>query len=230
MRAVILAGGKGTRLAPYTTVLPKPLMPVGDKTMMEIILDNFRGQGFHRFHAVVNHKRDLIKSYFQEARADYGLEFVDEDTPLGTAGGLALLHGKVTSAFILTNCDVIAKVDYRAIMAWHLDARADLTILGVRRKMQIPYGVIEMGPGNIVNGITEKPCFQHVIMSGIYVLEPSVLGCIPPGRPFGFDELIVECQRRDFRVRCYEIADGWFDMGEFEEYKSLLRHFDGLKV
>jgi NDP-sugar pyrophosphorylase family protein len=139
----------------------------------------------------------------------------------------------MASTFVLTNCDVIAKVDYRAILDWHRNSQSQLTILGVRRRTQIPYGVIELAAGNVVVSITEKPSFHHLIMSGIYVLEPSVLACIPPGRPFGLDELIVECRKcrkHGLRVTCFEIAEGWFDMGEFEEYKSLLRHFEGLNV
>ncbi len=222
---VVMAGGMGTRLSPLTRIVPKPLMPVGEQTMLEKIMDTFATHGFRDFRVIVNHKKDLIKSYFAEAGSPYKLTFLDEESPLGTAGGLTLLKGRVSGTFILTNCDIVAELQYSSLLDWHHEHGAHLTVLGVRKRVDIPYGVIKVDASSFVTEIEEKPFYNHVIVSGVYVVDPVVLELIPEGQPLGMDGLIRMLIERSMRVTCYPIETGWFDMGQFEEYRNLLKHF-----
>ena len=227
---VVMAGGKGTRLSPLTRIVPKPLMPVGEQTMLEKIMDTFAAHGFRDFRIIVNYKKDLIKSYFAEAGSPYALTFLDEERPLGTAGGLTLLKGLVGGTFLLTNCDIVAEFQYSGLIDWHREHGAHLTILGVRKRVDIPYGVIKVDDGSFVTEIEEKPFYNHVIVSGVYVVDPAVLDIIPEGEALGMDGLIRMLIERGMRVTCYPIETGWFDMGQFEEYRNLLKHFGAFDV
>lgn len=222
---VVMAGGKGTRLSPITKIIPKPLMLTGDKTMLERIFDNFSAQGFTNFYVIVNYKKELIKSYFSEIDVGLNIMFIDEERFQGTVGGLNLLKGKVDKPFILTNCDVLANVHYAHLLDWHFEHNAQLTLLGVRKRFDIQYGVVRMNNDNYVSSIDEKPFFNHVIVSGIYVIDPSLFDIIPENESFGMDQLIRACIDSDRKVACYPINDGWFDMGQFDEYRHLLKHF-----
>lgn len=230
MPVVIMAGGKGTRLSPLTRILPKPLMPVGDQTMLEKIMDTFGAQGFRNFKIIVNYKRELIKSYFTDTASPYSIEFLDEEDFLGTAGGLRLLREVVDGPFVLSNCDIVAELDYSGLLEWHREHDAYLTILGVRKRMDIPYGVIKVDNGSFVTEIKEKPFYNHLIVSGVYVVDAAVLEVIPEKAELGMDGLIRMLIERNMKVTCYPIETGWFDMGQFEEYRELLKHFGGLNV
>lgn len=227
---VVMAGGKGTRLSPLTHIVPKPLMPVGERTMLEKIMDTFAMHGFRDFRVIVNYKKELIKSYFSEAGCPHTVEFIDEEQYLGTAGGLALLKGRIHGTFLLTNCDIVAELQYSGLLDWHREHGAHLTILGVRKRVDIPYGVIKVDTDSFITEIEEKPFYNHIIVSGIYVVDPSVLDVIDANKVLGMDGLIRELLARGMRVTCYPIEDGWFDMGQFEEYRNLLKHFGTLDV
>ena len=227
---VVMAGGQGTRLSPLTRILPKPLMPVGEQTMLEKIMSTLATQGFCDFRVIISYKRELIKSYFSELGSPFDLEFIDEDSPLGTAGGLSLLKGRLNTSFVLTNCDIVAELQYSGLMEWHRDHNAHLTILGVRKRVDIPYGVIKIDENFRVVEIEEKPFYNNVIVSGIYVVDPEVLEVVPQGESLGMDGLIRLLIDRGMRVTCYPIESGWFDMGQFEEYRNLLKHFDSPDV
>ena len=222
---VIMAGGKGTRLSPLTRILPKPLMPVGDQTMLEKIMENFTMQGFHEFKVIVNYKRELIKSYFAETNYPFSIEFLDEEEFLGTAGGLRLLRGMVNGPFVLSNCDILAELNYSSMLDWHRDHEAYLTILGVHRRLDIPYGVIKVDENSFVKCIDEKPFFNYLAVSGVYVVAPGVIDVIPEEGLLDMDQLIRLLLEKEMKVACYPIENGWFDMGKFEEYKKLLLHF-----
>lgn len=219
---VIVAGGKGTRLSPLTKIIPKPLMPVGDHTMVEKIMANFYSHGLSDFKIIVNYKKDLIKSYLTEIDLPYNIEFIEEDSPGDTAGGLALLKGKVQGPFIVTNCDVIADLSYQTLLDWHTKKGAEMTILGVQKKMEIPYGVVEMDSEYSVNKIKEKPSYNSLIISGIYVINPSVLELIPESKVLGMDKLMEKIINQNKLLSCFPIESGWNDIGHFEEYKKLL--------
>lgn len=223
---VIMAGGKGTRLSPLTKIIPKPLVPVGDVTMIEKIMENFSEAGFHRFIIVVNHKKELIKSYLNEVGLPYEISFVDEEEYFGTVGGLRLIRDKLSgSQFVLSNCDIVAMLNYASLLDWHKNHNAKMTILGVQKRIDIPYGVVKIDDGKYVNNVHEKPYMSHVIMSGIYVLDSSILDYIPEDGSYDMDKLIEKLLSSGEAVTCFPIEDGWFDMGQLEEYKNLLSHF-----
>jgi NDP-sugar pyrophosphorylase family protein len=227
---VIMAGGKGTRLSPLSSILPKPLMPVGDQTMIEKIMDNFITHGFHDFKVIVNFKREMIKSYFAEADQKYTIEFIDEQEFLGTAGGLRLLHKVLDKPFVLTNCDIVAELNYKALLDWHREHKAQLTIVGVRKRMDIPYGVIKIDENYCVDCIEEKPFFNYLIVSGVYIIDPVVIDIIPKDGPLDMDVLIRLLIEKKMTIACYPIEKGWFDIGQFEEYRKLLKHFGEINV
>jgi hypothetical protein len=159
---VIMAGGKGNRLSPLTKIIPKPLIPVGDQTMIEMIIENFRDNGFSDFRIIVNYKKELIKSYFEENNISQDVTFIEEKEYLGTAGSLSLLKGIVDKTFILSNCDITAKLDYGLMLDWHKEHNADLTILGVRKRVDIPYGVINTNAESYVTSLDEKPYYTFM--------------------------------------------------------------------
>lgn len=227
---VIMAGGKGTRLSPLSSILPKSLMPVGDQTMIEKIMDNFIIHGFRDFKIIVNFKREMIKSYLGEAGWKYAIEFIDEQVFLGTAGGLRLLRHILNRPFVLTNCDIVAELSYKALLDWHREHNAHLTIVGVRKRMDIPYGVIKIDENYCVDCIEEKPFFNYLIVSGVYIVDPMVIDMIPEDGPMDMDVLIRLLIEKKMTVACYPIENGWFDIGQFEEYRKLLKHFGEMNV
>lgn len=222
---VIMAGGKGTRLWPLTRVIPKPLIPVGEKTMIEIIIDNFKSNGFRKFYIIVNYKKEQIKSYFMEQALDDNIIFIEEEEYFGTAGGLSYLRDVIDHPFILSNCDILVKIEYSGMFAWHEEHEADMTILGVRKKWSVPYGTIKINHDNLVMDLHEKPNFRFLVNSGIYLLDPCIFELIPEKRYFDIDVLIRKAIEVGKKIACYPIEDGWYDVGQFEEYKFLLKQF-----
>jgi dTDP-glucose pyrophosphorylase len=225
MPVVIMAGGKGTRLSPLSNIVPKPLMPVGDQTMIEKIMDTFSTHGFRDFKVIVNFKREMIKSYFAETEKKYAIEFIDEHEFLGTAGGLRLLSQVVDGPFALTNCDIVAELSYKGLLDWHLEHKAHLTVVGVRKRVDIPYGVIKIDENYCVDSIDEKPFFNYLIVSGVYIVDPVVTDMIPDDGPLDMDVLIRRLIEKKMKVTCYPIEKGWYDIGQFDEYRKLLKHF-----
>jgi dTDP-glucose pyrophosphorylase len=227
---VIMAGGKGTRLLPLTKIIPKPLVPIGSETMLEKIINNLNGSGFNKFNVIINYKKELIKSYMNEVDYSYELDFIEESEYYGTVGGLTLLKGKIEGDFILSNCDIISFLNYSALLDWHKSHNAELTVLGVRKRTDIPYGVLEVDSESYVTKIIEKPHLHNIIVSGIYVVNSSVLDEIPKDRSFGMDELITKLTSQGKKVTCYPIDDGWHDIGQFSEYREFLKSFKDLNV
>ena len=229
---IIMAGGKGERLSPLTKIIPKPLIPIGDKTMIEMILENFHHNGFSNFTMIVNYKKELIKAYMEENKVNFNhnVTFIDEDKYQGTVGGLSLLKGNIENTFVLSNCDILVKLDYWRMVDWHKERNAVLTLLGVRKKINVPYGVIKLNSENYVTDIDEKPDYTFMIVSGIYIMEPVVLENIPKNRHYNMDELLRDLIKNDQKVTCYPVDNGWFDIGQIEEYKHMLRHYGELNV
>jgi len=230
LQVIIMAGGRGSRLSPLTKILPKPLLPVGEQTMLEKIINTFTSQGFTNFKVIINYKKELIKSYFSELDYSFNIEFIEEDEYLGTAGGLSLLSGKIDKTFVLSNCDVLAELDYSDLIDWHRKHKAQMTILGVKKRMDIPYGVIRLDENYFITGVDEKPYFNNVIISGIYIVDPVILELIPRQKPCDMDLLLKTLLDKGIKVVCYPIEDGWFDMGQFNEYQKLLTHLGGAGV
>lgn len=217
---VIMAGGKGTRLDPFTKILPKPLIPIGDKTILEIIIEKFTAYGNNEFFISVNHKAKIIKSYFEEIQPDYYLQYIYEEKPLGTVGALKNLDGQVSKDIILTNCDIIIEADYSDLLRHHKDKNNDITIVASLKHYNIPYGICEIENGGQLVNIKEKPEYDLLVNTGMYVLKPEILKHIPKGEFFHITHLIEKI-KSSHQIGIYPISENsWVDTGEWVEYKK----------
>ncbi len=220
---VIMAGGKGTRLKPITNVLPKPLVPVGDKTILEVIMDQFEGIGCHKFYMSVNYKADMMKYYLSQLPHHYDIEFFMEDKPLGTIGSVSLLKGKITTPFFVSNCDSINDQDYRDVYEYHQNNNNDLTIVTMVKSFKIPYGVIETGEDGLMVALHEKPEQTYMVNTGVYVLNSGLIDEIPEGEFFHITHLMEKVKARGGRVGCFPVSEeSWKDMGEWPEYLKMI--------
>lgn len=221
---VIMAGGKGTRLKPITNVIPKPLVPIGDKTILEVIMDQFEGIGCHKFYMSVNYKADMMKYYLSQLDHKYDIEFFMEDKPLGTIGSVSLLKGKITTPFFVSNCDSINEQDYRDVYDYHVSNRNDLTIVTMVKTFKIPYGVIETGEDGLMTSLSEKPELTYQVNTGVYILNPSCIEEIPKGEFFHITHLMEKIKARGGRVGCFPVSEhAWKDMGEWPEYLKMIK-------
>lgn len=217
---VIMAGGKGTRLDPFTKILPKPLIPIGDKTILEIIIDKFTAYQINHFYISVNHKAKIIKSYFEEIQPKYKLNYIDEDKPLGTVGALKKLDGKLTKDIILTNCDIIIEADYSDLLNHHIEKKNDITIVASLKHYNIPYGICEIENGGTLVGLKEKPEYDFLVNTGMYVIKPEVLNYIPKDEFYHITHLIEKI-KSTHKIGIYPISENsWIDTGEWVEYKK----------
>jgi dTDP-glucose pyrophosphorylase len=226
MPVVIMAGGKGTRLAPFTTVLPKPLVLVGDRPIVEHIMERFSAFGCDDFTMSVNHKANLIKAYFADADLPWNIGFVDEQIPLGTAGSLSLMREQLDRPFFVTNCDVLVDADYADIARFHRESGNLITVVASMKHITVPYGVCEIVDGGRLASITEKPQFDFLVSTGFYVLDPAALSDVPDGTFFHLTDLIDAYLREGRRVGVYPISEkSWFDIGQLEELRETLARF-----
>lgn len=215
---VIMAGGKGTRLYPYTKILPKPLIPIGDIPIMERIIDKFRDVGAKEFYATVNYRKSMIKSYFNDQVADYNICYVEEEKPLGTAGSLKLLPKKFDRPFIVTNCDILIHADYNDIYKYHVESGNELTIVSALKNIVVPYGVIHSRENGTIESMEEKPKLSYFVNTGMYILNPELVDDIPQDEFFHMTHLADKLMKEGRRVGMYPISeDSFLDMGEFEE-------------
>jgi dTDP-glucose pyrophosphorylase len=223
---VIMAGGKGTRLKPITNVIPKPLVPVGEKTILEVILDQFESIGCHKFYMSVNYKADMMKYYLSQLDHKYDVEFFMEDKPLGTIGSVSLLKGKITTPFFVSNCDSINEQDYRDVYDYHISNNNDMTIVTMLKSFKIPYGVIETGEDGLMINLKEKPEQTYQVNTGVYILNPEVIDEIPEGEFFHITDLMEKVRARGGRVGCFPVSEhSWKDMGEWPEYLKMIKVF-----
>lgn len=221
---VIMAGGKGTRLRPITNVIPKPLVPIGDKTILEVIMDQFETIGCHKFYMSVNYKADMMKYYLSQLDHKYNIEFFMEDKPLGTIGSVSLLKGKITSPFFVSNCDSINEQDYRDVYDYHVNNHNDMTIVTMVKSFKIPYGVIETGEDGLMTALKEKPEQTFQVNTGVYILNPGLIEEIPEGEFFHITHLMEKVQTRGGRVGCFPVSEhSWKDMGEWQEYLKMIK-------
>ena len=220
---VIMAGGKGTRLKPITNVIPKPLVPVGDKTILEVIMDQFESIGCHKFYMSVNYKADMMKYYLNQLPHQYDIEFFMEDKPLGTIGSVSLLKGKITTPFFVSNCDSINEQDYRDVWDYHVNNHNDMTIVTMVKSFKIPYGVIETGEDGLMTALKEKPEQTYQVNTGVYILNPSCIDEIPEGEFFHIIHLMEKIKTKGGRVGCFPVSEhSWKDMGEWPEYLKMI--------
>lgn len=221
---VIMAGGKGTRLKPITNVIPKPLVPIGDKTILEVIMDQFESIGCHKFYMSVNYKADMMKYYLSQLPHRYDIEFFMEDKPLGTIGSVSLLKDKISTPFFVSNCDSINEQDYRDVWDYHVNNHNDMTIVTMVKSFKIPYGVIETGEDGLMTALKEKPEQTYQVNTGVYILNPDLIEEIPEGEFFHITDLMEKVQKRGGRVGCFPVSEkSWRDMGEWPEYLKMIK-------
>ena len=221
---VIMAGGFGTRLAPFTTILPKPLIPFGHKTIVEHIIDQFLPYGIGKFYMTVNHKFKIIRAYFADVEKDYSLNLVKEDKPLGTAGSLKLLKEEIDDIFIVTNCDIVIHADYSEIIDLHIKSGNDITLVSSMMSHKIPYGVCEIDKGGVLIEIKEKPEYEFLISTGMYILNKEVLDLIPDNKFFHITHLMEKVKKQGGLVGVFPISEkSWDDTGEWDEYKKTVK-------
>lgn len=223
---VIMAGGKGSRLDPVTRILPKSLIPVGDKPVIEVIMDKFHEYGINNFYISVNYKARMIKSYFDETNGKYHISYIEETKPLGTAGSLKMLENKFRTPFIVTNCDVIIHCDYAQLIHFHQEHANDLTLVVSCRHYVIPYGVCEIEQGGALKNMKEKPEMDLLINTGMYVLDNKILSLIPKGEFYNFNELILKAKGGGCKVGVFPVNEkSWMDVGQWEEYQKTINQF-----
>lgn len=221
---VIMAGGFGSRLKPLTNVFPKPLLPIGEKTMLEEIFDRFTRYGCKNFYVSVNYKSDLIKFYINSLQLPFSIEFFEENKPMGTAGSLSLLKGVLKETFFVSNCDILVEQDYSEILKYHKERGNEITVIAALKSYSIPYGTIETGDNGQLLNIVEKPEFTFKINSGVYILEPTVLDEIPEDKFFHITHLIEKVIARKGKVGVFPVNEkSWIDIGEWKEYLEKLK-------
>lgn len=226
MRAVILAGGKGTRLAPYTIVFPKPLVPVGNMPILEIVVRQLRCAGIDHVTMAVGHLAHLLMAFFGDGtRFGMRIDYSVEDTPLGTAGPLALIGG-LEDTFLVMNGDILTTLDCKALVAYHCEHRAVATIAMHRRSVKIDLGVIEADDENRIVRYIEKPTYEFHVSMGIYVFEPSVLRYIERGVRLDFPELIWKLLADNQPVLSYPYDGYWLDIGRPDDYARAVEEFE----
>jgi len=219
---VIMAGGFGTRLYPYTKILPKPLIPIGDLPIIEHIINRFYAKGCRDFYLIVNYKKKMIKAYFNELEKDYNITFIDEEKPLGTGGGIGLCRNKINRPFILTNCDVLIDGDFSKICQFHKEKKSVITMICSLNQFRIPYGVIEMGEDGNLDSMQEKPTIPFLINTGCYVVDPEVMDYMGTDKKVDFPVIIQQCKKLNQNVKIYPISeDSWLDMGELDELEKM---------
>lgn len=223
---VIMAGGLGTRLYPYTKILPKPLIPIGDTPITEHIINKFKNIGCKEFYLIVNHKRNMIKAYFDYIEKNYELNYVDEEVPLGTGGGLSLLKGKITKDFFFSNCDVLIDSSYIHIYKYHKKCGNLITIVSALKHTNIPYGVIKTDTEGNYEGIIEKPEYKFLINTGFYIVNNRVLDELDTNKNIGFPDIIEKYRKNGEKIGVYSIEEKAFmdmgQLGELEEMKKTL--------
>lgn len=219
---VMMAGGKGTRLYPYTKVLPKPLIPIGDIPIAERIIDQFHSVGCREFWLIVNYRKNMIKAYFNEIEKDYSINYADEETPLGTAGGLSLLKEKIKDTFILSNCDILIQEDFRKIYNYHKEQNNVITMVCSLKNYHIQYGVVNLGEDGSIKSMEEKPTVSFFTNTGCYIVEPEVLDKIPDNTYIGFPDIIAKYRDKGDKVGVYPISEqSWLDMGQLDTLEDM---------
>lgn len=222
---VIMAGGKGTRLYPYTKILPKPLIPIGDVTITERIIHSFQRYGCKDVIMILNHKANMIKAYMTELDKDYRVEFVEEEEFLGTAGGLKLIRDKVHTTFFLSNCDILVDADLECIYKTHRAKGNKITFVCSMKDVVIPYGVIETNQDGTITQIREKPGFSFLVNTGLYMIEPDVIDDIEEGEFIHLPDLAQRYLDRGEKIGVFPISDkAWMDMGQFNEMENMMKN------
>ncbi len=220
---VIMAGGKGTRLEPFTNVLPKPLIPINEKPVIEHIIERFVKNNFFNFLITLNYKSKILRAFFQEMKPKHKLSFVEETKPLGTAGGLRLLLGKIKKPFLLTSCDTIININFDSLINFHISNKNDLTLVASSKEYIIPYGTCTLNKKGNLKNIVEKPKLDFFVNIGLYVINPNLIKLVPRNRAFDMPDLIKLSKRKKKQIGIYPVDDeSWIDVGQWSEYHKAI--------
>lgn len=220
---VIMAGGHGTRLEPFTKILPKPLIPIGDTPIVERIINRFNEYGCSNYYMTVNYKKNMIRAYFNDLDKEYTVDYVEEEKPLGTAGSLYLLKDKLQDTFFVSNCDILIEGNYSDMMKYHKENNNKVTLISSLKHYTIPYGVIEIDDESGVKQMMEKPEYDYLVNTGMYILEPECLEDIPENTFYHITELINQYIEKGEKIGVYPVSENsWLDMGQFKEMENML--------
>jgi len=226
MQAVILAGGRGRRLYPYTTVLPKPLMPIGDYPILEVILRQLQKAGFDDVIISTGYLHGLIHAYLEGTpRRQVPIRYSHETDPLGTIAPLRLIDD-LAETFLVMNGDILTDINYRALLEYHREKGALATIATYQRDSKIDFGVLEHDDENRIHRFQEKPVYHFDVSMGIYVFQREIFEYIPDEGPFGFDDLMYALTARDADVFSYPFDGYWLDIGRPDDYELSIREFE----
>jgi NDP-sugar pyrophosphorylase family protein len=232
-RAVILAGGEGTRLRPYTTVLPKPLMPIGDRPVLDIVVRQLKAHGFERITMATGYLAELIEAFFRDGES-YGIaiDYFREHEPLGTVGALALIDGVSDDDVLVMNGDVLTDIDYGALLDRHRSSDAAATIATKERQIQVSLGVLRFADADDptrLTGYDEKPAIDYVASMGVYCFAPRALAHIKPGERLDFPDLVLRLIAAGDIVRSWLSDDYWLDIGRHDDYEQAQEEFESVR-
>ncbi len=224
---LIMSGGKGKRLLPFTKVLPKPLIPIKEKPVISHIIDNFESQGFNKIKIIVNYKAGVLKAYLSEFRKKNRLKIISEKKPLGTAGGLNLVKKESSNHIFVSNCDILTDVNYNDMYDFHIKNNNDFTLVASAKSFPIPYGVCELKKQGTLKRINEKPHFDFLVSIGLYLMKKKVLNLIKKNSYLDMNELINKIEKKKYKVGVFPIDDSaWSDIGEWNLYEQTLKSYD----
>lgn len=224
---VIMSGGKGKRLLPFTKVLPKPLIPIKEKPVISHIIDNFENQGFCKIKVIVNYKAGVLKAYLSESRKKNRLKIINEKKPLGTAGGLQLIKNKCSNHVFVSNCDILTNLNYNDMLDFHIKNNNDFTLVASAKSFPIPYGVCELKKQGTLKRINEKPQFDFLVSIGLYLMKKKVLNLIEKNSYLDMSDLINKIKTKNYKVGVFPVDDSsWSDIGEWNQYEQTLKSYD----
>lgn len=219
---VINAGGRGSRLDPFTRVLPKPLIPVGNFPIIEHIMQEYQSYDCNEFHIIVNYKRELIKAYFADSGKHYNITWYDEMFPLDTGGGLSILRGELKDTFFFANCDALLTANYESILKFHKENGNIITMVCAYKNINIPYGIVEMGINGTIKEMREKPLMSFLTNTGIYLVEPEVIEGMEANVPIGFPDVVERERKKGKKVAVFPVSEKeWMDMGQISELEKM---------
>ncbi len=220
---VIMAGGKGSRLYPYTKILPKALIPIGDYTISERIIQNFEKYGCKDVFFILNHKANMIESYFNDIERSYSINYVIEKNFLGTGGGLALLKGKINKTFILSNCDILVDADIESLYKMHKSQKNIITFICAMKNVVIPYGIVETDSKGHITKLKEKPEFSFLTNTGVYIIEPEVINDLNENEFINLPDIAKRYLDNGQNVGVFPVSEkAWLDMGQLTEMENMI--------
>ncbi len=226
---VIMAGGQGTRLDPFTRILPKPLIPIGNQPIIEIIMDHFAQYGMTNFWLSLHEKSRMIRAYFEDFGEKYDISYMEETEPLGTVGSLALFRNQLKSPFFVSNCDIVVDTDYTKIYEFHREGGHALTIVGSIQHYHIPYGVCEIDKDGSLDQMREKPEIDAVVNTGMYLFDPLVMDYIEDGKRLDINRLMEILKDNSHSIGVYPVsANSWTDVGQWEQYQNAVEKLNGV--